>query len=402
MPSRSKDIVEVDCQNPNSCLSVGLRHELVLQGWIRAIVSMDHSATRHADREHDMNSYQHIFVGIDVAKAQLDVTITAAETQRSDTQILERLQCSNDPAGLERLIKRLRQLTIASPAASSAALPAASPAASPPSVLIVMEATGGYESVAAASLAQAGYPPAVVNPRHVRDFGKSSGRLAKNDRLDADLLALFAERVRPDVRPLPTQMEVDCGALLLRRNQLLEMITAEKNRRHHAPAAIVAQITTHIRWLQQQLRDIDKELDQTVRQSPLWRIKDDLLQSMPGIGPITARTLLAELPELGTLSREKLAALVGVAPLNNDSGTRRGTRSIWGGRSSVRRVLYNAARTAAQHNPVIRAFYHRLRVAGKTFKVAIVACMRKMITIVNAMIRTQTPWNPILEASLNP
>jgi transposase len=337
-----------------------------------------------------MNNSQHFFVGIDVAKAQLDVTITKAEAHHSNAQVLERLQCSNDTAGLQRLVERLRQLIDPSAAAGSAA------------VLIVMEATGGYQALAAATLAQAGYPPAVVNPRQVRDFGKSSGRLAKNDRLDADLLALFAERVRPDVRPLPTQMEADCGALLLRRNQLLEMITAEKNRRHHAPAAIVAQITMHIQWLQQQLGDIDKELDQMVRQSPLWRIKEDLLRSMPGIGPITARTLLAELPELGTLSREKLAALVGIAPLNNDSGKRHGKRSIWGGRASVRRVLYNAARTAAVHNPVIRLLYTRLRDAGKPFKVAIVACMRKMLTIANVLIRTELPWNPTLGAVSTP
>jgi transposase len=193
-------------------------------------------------------------------------------------------------------------------------------------------------------------------------------------------------------------MEADCSAILLRRNQLLEMITAEKNRRYVASAAIGAQITTHIQWLQQQLRQIDKDLEQMIRHSPLWCEKEDLLRSMPGIGPVTSRTLLAELPELGTLSREKLAALVGIAPLNNDSGTRRGLRTIWGGRAGVRRVLYNAARTAIRCNPVIRSLYDRLRAAGKKFKVAIVACMRKMLTIANAMIRTQTRWNLILDA----
>jgi transposase len=333
-----------------------------------------------------MNSSQHFFVGIDVAKAQLDVTITATEAQHSSAQVVERLQCSNDTAGLQRLVERLRQIIDLSSA----------------SVLIVMEATGGYQALAVATLTQAGYPSAVVNPRQVRDFGKSSGRLAKNDRLDADLLALFAERVRPEVRPLPTQWEQDCGALLLRRTQLLEMITAEKNRRQIAPAAIVAQITTHIQWLQQQLRQIDKDLEQMVRQSPLWRAKDDLLRSMPGIGPVTARTMLAELPELGRLNRQKLAAVVGIAPLNNDSGKRHGKRSIWGGRASIRRVLYNAARTAAIHNPVIRSLYQRLRKAGKPFKVAIVACMRKMLTIANVMIRTERPWDPTLGTSCTP
>jgi transposase len=350
-----------------------------------------------------MNNSQLFFVGIDVAKVQLDVTITSAEAHHTSThtsahtsthtsahtsaQVLERLQCSNDTAGLQRLVERLRQIVDPSPGAGAA------------SVLIVMEATGGYQALAAATLAEAGYPPAVVNPRQVRDFGKSSGRLAKNDRLDADLLALFAERVRPEVRPLPTQLEQDCGALLLRRSQLLEMITAEKNRRHVAPTAIVAQITVHIQWLEQQLSQINKDLEQMVRQSPLWRAKEDLLRSMPGIGPVTARTLLAELPELGTLSRQKLAALVGIAPLNNDSGKRHGKRSIWGGRASVRRVLYNAARTAALHNPIIRPLYKRLRDAGKPFKVAIVACMRKMLTIANAMISTDRPWDAMLGAS---
>lgn len=333
-----------------------------------------------------MKNSQHIFVGIDVAKAQLDVTITKADDQHSSAQVVERLQCGNDTAGLTHLLERVRH--IADPSSAS--------------VHIVMEATGGYQALAAVTLAQAGYPPAVVNPRQVRDYGKSSGRLAKNDRLDADLLALFAERVRPEVRPLPTQWEQDCGALLLRRTQLLEMITAEKNRRHIAPAAIIAQITTHIQWLQQQLKQIDKDLEQMVQQSPLWLGKENLLRSMPGIGPVTARTLLAEVPELGTLSRQKLAALVGIAPLNNDSGKRHGKRSIWGGRASVRRVLYNAARTAAQHNPVIRSLYQRLRDAGKPFKVAIVACMRKMLTIANVMIRTECPWDPSLGAASTP
>lgn len=342
-----------------------------------------------------MNTYQHFFVGIDVAKAQLDVTISAAEAHHSNAQILERLQCSNDPIGLQRLIERLRQIIDSSSTAASSATDGAL-------VLIVMEATGGYQALAAATLAQAGYPPAVVNPRQVRDFGKSTGRLAKNDRLDADLLALFAERVRPEVRPLPTQLEADCSALLMRRCQLLEMLTAEKNRRYTASTVIAAQIGTHIQWLEQQLGQIDKDLEQMVQQSPLWRSKENVLRSMPGIGPITARTLLAELPELGTISREKLAALVGVAPLNNDSGNRRGKRSIWGGRASIRRTLYNAARTAARFNPVIRSLYERLRTSGKPFKVAIVACMRKMLTIANAMCRTGSTWNPILKPSANP
>ena len=342
--------------------------------------------------------YRHFFVGIDVAKAQLDVTITAVEAYGSDAQVLARLHCTNDPAGLQQLIERLRQLLQTHGATDTAASTA--------TVGIVMEATGGYQMLAAATLAEAGYPPAVVNPRQVRDFAKSNGRLAKNDRLDADLLALFAERTRPEVRPLPTELETTLRAMLMRRSQLLEMITAESNRRLLAPAVIAEHITTHIRWLRQQLRQqlrqIDKDLDTFVRQSPLWRTKEDLLRSMPGIGPVTARTLLAELPELGKLSRQKLAALAGVAPMNDDSGKHHGKRFIKGGRAAVRRALYNAARTAARFNPVIRALYERLRNAGKTFKVAIVACMRKMLTIANAMIRMERPWDSSLGAFSNP
>ena len=337
-----------------------------------------------------MNTYQSIFVGIDVAKAQLDVTITATETHGSDARVLQRLHCSNDPAGIQQLIDHLRH--VADPLSASAS----------PSVLIVMEATGGYQALAAATLAQAGYPPAVVNPRQVRHFGKSTGRLAKNDRLDADLLALFAERVRPEARRLPTEQEAELSAVLQRRFQIVEMIAAETTRRHQAASPIAEHITTHLRFLRQQLQQIDKDLDHMVRHSPLWRTKDDLLRSVPGIGPVTSRTLLAALPELGTLTREKLAALVGVAPLNNDSGTRHGTRSIFGGRATVRKVLYNAARTAVRCNPVIRSLYQRLRAAGKKFKVAIVACMRKMLTIVNAMIRTGTSWSLVPETSIIP
>lgn len=325
-----------------------------------------------------MSMQYDVFVGIDVAKARLDVTISRAEAGVVDAEILERLACGNDPAGLAQILQRL-------------AMPEA-----PRTLLIVLEASGGYEALAAATLAEAGYPVAVVNPRHVRDFAKSSGRLAKTDRLDADLLALFAQRVRPAVRRLPDELQQQLQAVLLRRQQLLEMIVAEKNRRQMASQAIAVQISDHIRWLNQQLRSNDHNLEQLIQHSPVWRTNEDLLRSMPGIGPVTARILLAELPELGQIPSKQIAALAGVAPLNNDSGTRRGRRSTWGGRAVVRTALFNAARSAARHNHVIAQLYQRLRAAGKPYKVALVACMRKMVCILNTMLAKQTPWNPAL------
>ena len=226
----------------------------------------------------------------------------------------------------------------------------------------------------------------------MRDFARATGQLAKTDALDAQVLALFAERVRPEPRPLPDAAVQALDALLTRRRQLLEMLVAEQNRLGFAAAAVRRDITQHIHWLQRRLRDVDGDLEQAVRSSPVWRLKEDLLRSVPGVGPVVSRTLLGELPELGTLSHKQIAALVGVAPRARDSGTLRGKRIVWGGRASVRAVLYMAALVATRHNPVIRAFYQRLRTAGKPAKVALVACMRKLLAILNAILRTATPW----------
>lgn len=259
---------------------------------------------------------------------------------------------------------------------------------------MVLEATGGFERAAVAALAKAGLPVVVVNPRHVRDFAKALGRLAKTDALDATVLAEFSQRVRPAPRPLPDATVELLDSLLTRRRQLLEMLTAERNRLGGARAPIKRDITQHIRWLERRLADVDGELQAALEASSLYQAKANLLQSVPGVGRVTALTLLAELPELGRLSRREIAALVGVAPLNRDSGTRRGKRLVWGGRAGVRAALYMAALVGIRWNPVLRAFYTRLRTAGKPFKVAATACMRKLPTILNAMVRQNRPWTP--------
>lgn len=257
----------------------------------------------------------------------------------------------------------------------------------------MLEATGGFEHVIVAAVASAGLPVVVANPRQVRDFGRAIGQLAKTDRIDAALLALFAERVRPEPRPLPDAAAQALEAVLTRRRQLLEMLTAERNRLGFARAPQIRRgIQQHIRWLERQLVDVDRDLAHAIQASPVWRATEDLLRSVPGIGPIVSRTLIGELPELGRLSRKQIAALVGVAPLARDSGTLRGKRLIWGGRAAVRAVLYMGALVATRHNPVIRAFYQKLRTAGKPAKVALTACMRKLLVILNAMVRTETPW----------
>jgi transposase len=266
------------------------------------------------------------------------------------------------------------------------------PPATPAPALIVLEATGGLELPLTGALAAAGLPVVVVNPRQVRDFAKATGRLAKTDALDAAVLAQFAEAVRPPLRPLPDAATQALSALLLRRRQLIAMLTAEKNRLGLAPTPVRKGITVHIRWLDGRLADLNEELAHTIRESPVWREKDDLLQSTPGVGPVLALTLVASLPELGTLTRQQIAALVGVAPLNRDSGRFRGTRRVWGGRAHVRAALYMSALVATRFNPVIRVFYQRLCAAGKIKKVALTACMRKLLTILNAMLRHQTPW----------
>ena len=240
----------------------------------------------------------------------------------------------------------------------------------------------------------AGLPVVVVNPRQVRDFAKATGTLAKTDALDAAVLAHFAAAVRPTPRPLPDAATQSLAALVTRRRQLVEMLTAERNRLGSAPRVLRAEIQAHITWLKRRLGRLDADLHQAIRTSPAWRVQDDLLQSVPGVGPVLAVTLLASLPELGTLNRKAIAALVGVAPLNRDSGTRQGRRMVWGGRAAVRAVLYMGTLVAVRHNPVLRAFYQRLRAVGKLPKVALTACMRKLLTILNAMLKQQTRWNP--------
>jgi transposase len=259
-----------------------------------------------------------------------------------------------------------------------------------------LEATGGLELPLTSALALAGLPVVVVNPRQVRDFAKATGQLAKTDVLDAQVLARFAEVIRPEPRPLPDEQTQVLAALVTRRRQLIEMLTAEKNRLASARPAIRKNLRAHIAWLERALQHADTDLADAIRQSPVWREKDELLRSVPGIGPVLTTTLLANLPELGTLTHKQIAALVGVAPLNRDSGTLRGRRTVWGGRAQVRTALYMGAIVAARFNPVIRGFYQRLRTAGKAKKVALVACMRKLLTIVNAMLKHRTPWNPTL------
>ncbi len=265
---------------------------------------------------------------------------------------------------------------------------------------VVVEATGGYESLVSSHLAAAGLPLAVVNPRQVREFARASGRLAKTDRIDAQVLAAFAEAIRPALRPLKDEATRELEALVTRRRQLVAMVTTEKNRLPGVPKALRRDIKAHIEWLEQRIRDTDNQLKLRVKSSALWRVKDDLLRSVPGVGHISAFTLLANLPELGSLSRRQIAALVGVAPFNRDSGTLHGKRTVWGGRAPVRAVLYMAAVSAMRCNPVIRTFYQRLTNAGKPPKVALTACMRKLLTILNAIIRTRTPWQPSRDASL--
>jgi transposase len=303
-----------------------------------------------------------VFVGIDVAKADCRVAVRPT---------LAAWMVANDAAGIAATVARLEAL---------------------PPALIVVEATGGYEAPLVAALATAGLAVVVVNPRQVRDFGRATGQLAKTDQLDAALLALFAERVRPAPRPLPEPARLELDALVTRRRQLLEMLVAERNRLEHATPPVRQSLRQHIRWLERRVADVDRDLDATIQASPLWRTKENLLRSVPGVGPVLSRTLLADLPELGHLNRRQIAALVGVAPLARDSGTFKGKRLVWGGRAPVRAALYMGALVASRYNPTIRAFYRRLLDRGKPKKLALTACMRKLLTILNAMMRSNTPW----------
>jgi transposase len=275
-----------------------------------------------------------------------------------------------------------------------AALVAAVQARGP--TLIVAEATGGYEWPCVAACLAARLPIVVVNPRQIRAYARAMGRTAKTDAIDAQVIAAFAARVQPSVRLLPDAATRALEALLARRQQLVAMWTAERQRLAQAATPPVRRsLEAHIAWLRAQIADADHTLQDQIQQSPVWRVQDDLLQSVPGIGPITARTLLASLPELGHLPRRPLAALVGVAPLNNDSGLTRGRRSTWGGRAHVRRVLYMATLSAVRCNPVLRAFYQRLVTAGKRKKVALVAAMHKLLLLLNAILRHQQSWRAI-------
>ena len=258
--------------------------------------------------------------------------------------------------------------------------------------LIVAEATGGMETPLAALLAAKGLPLAIVNPRQVRDFAKALGVLAKTDQVDALGLARFAQAIRPPVLALQSAEATELEALLSRRHQLVEMIGAENNRLSRAVPRVAKQIRQHIAWLEKRLDEADSDLDDMIRRSPIWQHKAELIQSVPGIGRVTATALLARLPELGTLDRRAISGLVGVCPYSRDSGMMRGRRTIWGGRASVRAALYMAALVASRHNPVLKAFYRRLLAAGKPKKLALVACMRKLIVILNAMIKNDQPW----------
>jgi transposase len=306
------------------------------------------------------------FVGIDVSKTQLDMAVRPSGATES---------FPNEEPGIKTVVERLRAVK---------------------PMLIVLEATGGIERSVVRALVAAELPVTVANPRQVRDFAKATGQLAKTDVLDAQILARFAEAVRPALRPLPDEMTLELRALIARRRQIIEMLTAEKNRLSRAPRRVHKRIEAHIRWLQSELERADEDIDQMIRQSPIWHEQEDLLKSVPGIGPVVSRTMLAELPELGSLNRKQIAALVGVAPLNWDSGLMRGRRVIWGGRAHVRTALYMAALAASRRNPVIREFYKRLRAAGKKPNVALVACMRKLVVILNAMLKHRVPWRPVV------
>jgi transposase len=307
---------------------------------------------------------QGVVVGIDVSKAQLDTAFGAEG---------EVVGFSNDEQGISRLLERMGALR--------------------PS-LVVMEASGGYETAAATAIAAGGWRLAVVNPRQVREFARATGRLAKNDRIDALMLSAFGKAIEPRVTRLPDEDAQALQALLLRRQQLVAMRVQEHHRLEHAQALMRKQIKKHIDWLDQEIGKLDVDLTAGLRKSPVWRAKDELLRSLKGIGPVTSGTLMVALPELGCLDRRSIAALVGLAPFNRDSGKMRGRRSIYGGRARVRTLLYMAATSAIRTNPVIRAFYDRLKSRGKPHKVAIVACMHKMLTILNAMVRESTPWTP--------
>lgn len=302
-------------------------------------------------------------VGVDVAKETLDVCLSDGT----------RIHCVNEEPGFVELVERLKPLQ---------------------PKRIVLEATGGYEQALVAALSVAGLPVIVVNPRQVRDFAKALGRLAKTDPIDAEVLMLFAGAVRPEYRALPDEQTRALEALVVRRRQVLAMLVAERNRLSCAPAVVRRDIRTHITFLVKRLKDADRQLGEALRASPLWREREQLFRPVKGVGRMTVTSLCAGLPELGRLNRREISALAGLAPFNCDSGTLRGKRRCWGGRAELRAALYMAALSAVRYNPVIRAFFQRLTAAGKPFKVAITACMRKLLCILNAMVRDGSQWDP--------
>jgi len=306
-----------------------------------------------------------VFIGIDVSKDKLDVAVRPTETS---------MTFSNDEDGISFLVNFVKSLS--------------------PS-LIVLEASGGLETAAVGALAIESLPVVVINPRQMRDFAKATGKLAKTDAIDARTIARFAELLQPEVRPLKDEEAQRLTAFNTRRRQIVEMITAEKNRLSSAPIWTRKDIKAHITWLEKCLKKVDNDLSNFLKKSPVWKEKNDILRSAPGVGPVTATTLLSNLPELGKLSRKKIAALVGVAPLNRDSGLFRGKRTTWGGRQNIRSVLYMSVVSAIRCNPVVKKFYQRLCDAGKPPKVAITACMRKLLIILNTMVKNRTPWSAV-------
>ena len=310
-----------------------------------------------------------VCVGVDIAKNTLDVAAS---------NLNETSQFDNDYEGITQAVRYIAGLK---------------------PTRIILEATGNYEMPLAASLQSNHLPVIIVNPRQVRDFARATGVLAKTDRIDAGILALFGLQIKPEVRPLPDKQAREMGGLLTRRRQLIEMLTAEHNRLLQADNNIRQSIEIHIKWLEEAISTINGDLDCQIRNSPSWREKDDLLQSVPGIGPVASATLLSQLPELGTLNRRQIAALVGVAPLNRDSGIMRGKRCVWGGRAGIRTALYMATLVATRFNPIIAAFYRRLCNAGKAHKVALTACMHKLLTILNAMVKNRSHWSPVCPAN---
>lgn len=322
------------------------------------------------------NTVQECFVGIDISKAMIDIDAFPLQN---------RFSARNDESGRSEILSVLQTLS---------------------PTLVVVEATGGLEAPLAALLIEQGMAVAVINPRQARDFAKALGILAKTDRVDAHVLARFAQAIRPEARPRPSQETAELSAMLVRRRQLVEMVTAENNRLQSASPRVAKTIHQHIQWLEKRLADADNDLDNLIRASPAWQRKAELMQSVPGMGRVTTTALLAQLPELGLLTNKQISGLVGVCPYSRDSGMMRGRRTIWGGRANVRAALYMAALVGSRYNPVLKAFYQRLLAAGKPKKVALVACMRKLLTILNAMLKHDKSWKivsmkPTLEA-VNP